>query len=223
MALDPRPSSRVNFRRSHCAYSSCNSSDSSNDGNELDYSSLVPSPTPTPTLLVSNLPALLFSQLHDLHPLFVPFGQIKDLQVVRKSPIGSISVIVDYGTALAAKEAKEALTGQCYANFQVETCYLRSESSVSYSHQNTKLCGFKNHNIFAAPDNSIVPSRRSLESGLLGPYHNAKSWRYSNGLDPPLPKVLAKHPIKPYVQEPISLPRCSPSSRKVQFFSPRSQ
>ncbi len=137
MALDLRPSSRVNFRRSHSTYSSA-SSNSSINGNGLDLSSLVPSSTPTSTVLVSNLPTLLFGQLHDLHPLFVPFGPVKELRVVENSPGGSTSALVVYATAVSAKDAKESLAGQCYANFRVETRY------VCTSHlQDVPSCGFK--------------------------------------------------------------------------------
>jgi hypothetical protein len=174
MALDLRPSSRVNFRRSHSTYSSANS-DSSINSNGLDLSSLVPSTTPTSTVLVSNLPTLLFGQLHDLHPLFVPFGPVKELRVIENSPSGSTTALVVYATAVSAKDAKESLAGQCYANFRVETCYVRS------SHlQDVPSCGFKaSKNTFS--DDPMEFGRHSLASGLVNAYYNAKTWQYLGG------------------------------------------
>lgn len=173
MALDLRPSSRVNFRRSHSTYSSANSNSSINS-NGPDLSSLVPSSTPTSTVLVSNLPTLLFGQLHDLHPLFVPFGPVKELRVVESSPGGTTSALVVYATAVSAKDAKESLAGQCYANFRVETCYVRS------SHlQDLPSCGFKtSKNTFS--DDPMELGRHSLASGLVNAYYNAKTWQYLN-------------------------------------------
>ena len=172
MALDPRPSSRVNFRRSHSTYSS--NSNSSINSNEPDLSSLVSNPTPTSTVLVSSLPTLLFGQLHDLYPLFVPFGPVKELRVIENFPDGSTSVLVVYATALAAKDAKESLAGQRYANFRVETCYVRSSSPVFHP-QNLPSCGFKTSNDILSDPTEFT--RHSLASGFVDIY-NAKTWQH---------------------------------------------
>ena len=177
MALDPRPSSRVNFRRSHSTYSS--NSNSSINSNEPDLSSLVSNPTPTSTVLVSNLPTLLFGQLHDLYPLFVPFGPVKELRVIENFPGGSASVLVVYATALAAKDAKESLAGQRYANLRVETCYVRSSSPVFHP-QNLPSCGFKTSNDTFS-DDPMEFTRRSLASGFVDTHYNAKTWQHLSG------------------------------------------
>ena len=172
MALDPRPSSRVNFRRSHSTYSS--NSNSSINSNEPDLSSLVSNPTPTSTVLVSSLPTLLFGQLHDLYPLFVPFGPVKELRVIENFPDGSTSVLVVYATAVAAKDAKESLAGQRYANLRVETCYVRSSSPVFHP-QNLPSCGFKTSNDILSDPTEFT--RHSLASGFVDIY-NAKTWQH---------------------------------------------
>ncbi|KAK2461212.1 hypothetical protein APHAL10511_006739 [Amanita phalloides] len=204
MALDPRPSSRVNFRR-HSTYSSANLSNTSLNGNELDSSSLVPSSTPTSTILVSNLPTLLFGQLPDLHPLFVPFGPIKDLQVIENLPGGSTSVIVIYATAAASKDAKECLAGQCYGNFRVEVCYVCSGSSNPQD-----SCGFKLSNKFTFADDSIDTFHRPPASGLVGAYYNAGAWQYLTSH----PESGAKHDVIQSAQMNCNLTRCSSSSTR---------
>jgi len=93
---------------------------------EIDPTSLVTSTLPTISLLVSNLPTLLFSQVQDLRPLFFPFGQIDKLEIVHISPLGSISVIVQYSTTTSAQEAKESLNGQLYGTFRIDARYVDS-------------------------------------------------------------------------------------------------
>lgn len=109
---------------------SADSSASSITSHENDLASLSPSPVATPTLLVTNLSSLLFSQLQDMHPLFYPFGRIKKLEIVDPSSPGSTSVVVEYASALIAQEAKETLHGQCYAGYQISARYVRSKSSL---------------------------------------------------------------------------------------------
>lgn len=210
MALDSRPSSRVNFRRNHYAHSPASSTDSSLDSNELDYSSLVSSAVPTSTLLVSNLPTLLFSQLQDLQPLFVPYGSLKDLRIVEKLPTGSTSVIVDYATAMAAKEAKESLTGQRYADYQVKTCYVRSDSPISYSLQKPSFPGFKNNILKYSEDPNEYSY--SLPSGPVG----HKSWQYLNDSQP---RIRAIHITQQHNQEQASSSRCGSISRWSSDFN----
>ncbi|KAL1754205.1 hypothetical protein FB107DRAFT_275968 [Schizophyllum commune] len=48
-----------------------------------DPSAYEPSLTSTTTILVTNLPSVLFSQAADLRPLLCPFGTIKNLQVIK--------------------------------------------------------------------------------------------------------------------------------------------
>lgn len=110
--------------------SSANSSTSSIGPNEKHLASLALSLVPTPTLLVTNLPTFLFSQLQDMHPLFYPFGHIEKLDVVETpSDDTSTSAIVEYGSAEVAQEAKETLDGQYYAGHQVTVRFVRTKSS----------------------------------------------------------------------------------------------
>ncbi|KAL1695189.1 hypothetical protein GGG16DRAFT_109291 [Schizophyllum commune] len=51
--------------------------------NVSDLSAYEPSLTSTTTILVTNLPSVLFSQAADLRPLLCPFGTIKNLQVIK--------------------------------------------------------------------------------------------------------------------------------------------
>ena len=96
------------------------------------HNSLVPSLTPTPTLLVMNLPVFLFSQTTDLHPLLLPFGKIHKLEILPviagQSP-GTLRVVVEYCSSSCAKEAKETIQGQYYSNCAVAVEFLASEST----------------------------------------------------------------------------------------------
>lgn len=96
---------------------------------DLDLGSYNTSMEPTPTLLVSKLPSILFSQTQDLEPLFYPYGPLEKLQVVGSGLNGTLSVLAQYLSSSAAQEAKEALHGQNYVNCQVEVQFLRLAAS----------------------------------------------------------------------------------------------
>ncbi|KAI0049217.1 hypothetical protein FA95DRAFT_1557164 [Auriscalpium vulgare] len=85
----------------------------------IDASNTFPA-TSCASVVVSNLPTLLFSQSSDLEPLFFPFGNIKKLDRMPPSPSdlvsGSFSVVVTYSTAASAQDAKDTLQGQVYGN-----------------------------------------------------------------------------------------------------------
>ncbi|RXW15315.1 hypothetical protein EST38_g10538 [Candolleomyces aberdarensis] len=81
-------------------------------------------PTTTTTILITNLPALLFSQIQDLHPLLCPFGKIERVQTVQIPNADTISAVVQYDSPEAALEAKTSLNGQRYDNVQVETHFV---------------------------------------------------------------------------------------------------
>ncbi|KJA13002.1 hypothetical protein HYPSUDRAFT_50059, partial [Hypholoma sublateritium FD-334 SS-4] len=100
------------------------SSDSS-EGHDADPASLTTSFMPTSSLLVTNLPTLLFSQVQDLHPLFFPFGPIDKLEIVQVSPLGTMSVLVQYSRASVAQEARDNLSGQVYGTHQIEARFVR--------------------------------------------------------------------------------------------------
>lgn len=127
MLLDSRPPQEgLSFKSPDDSdYSTANSSDSS-IGADQD---LTPSLTPTTTLVVTNLPLVLFSQAQDLRPLFFPFGRIQKLEILEKSAKGVLTVVVQYDTTSAAQEAKEGLQGQCYGELQIEAGFARQMSN----------------------------------------------------------------------------------------------
>jgi len=95
------------------------------DNLDPGFGSYTATPDPAATLLVSKLPVILFSQIHDLEPLFYPFGPLTKLQVAGMGLNGTLSVLVQYQSTSAAQEAKEALHGQTYVNNQIEVQFLR--------------------------------------------------------------------------------------------------
>jgi hypothetical protein len=93
---------------------------------------LPPSPLTTgglsSTLMITNLPTLLFSQSTDLQPLLCPFGDIKRLDILQATAVdiqaGKLAVVVEYASATSAKEAMTGLSGQVYAGFFVEAKFI---------------------------------------------------------------------------------------------------
>jgi hypothetical protein len=128
----PAPSERQRLATS-------DSSDSS-DSRDADPASLATSFVPSTSLLVTNLPTMLFSQVQDLHPLFLPFGHIEKLEIVQVSALGTMSVLVQYASVLIAQEAKECLGGQVYGTYQIDARYVRP-STAAASDENTVLAG----------------------------------------------------------------------------------
>lgn len=114
-----------------------NSSDSGDSG-DANPASLATTFVPTMSLLVTNLPTMLFSQVQDLQPLFVPFGQIEKLEIVQVSALGTMSAFVQYASVSIAQEAKDCLDGQIYGNYQIEARYVRPNTSAA-SDENTPL------------------------------------------------------------------------------------
>ncbi|KAH9478687.1 Protein elav [Psilocybe cubensis] len=103
--------------------------DSAAESSDVDHNSVTPVSMPTPSLLVSNIPTLLFSQAQDLQPLFLPFGHIEKLEIVHVSPAGTMSVLVQYSRASVAQEAKDSLSGQLYGNHCLEVRYVKPPAS----------------------------------------------------------------------------------------------
>lgn len=74
------------------------------------------------SIVVSNLPTLLFSQHSDIEPLFLPFGDVKKIEHLPTSPgsasaySGLFSVIVTYASPDSAREARDTLHGQVYGS-----------------------------------------------------------------------------------------------------------
>ena len=81
----------------------------------------LPGAQPYPTsIVVHNLPALLFARDSDLEPLFFPFGEVKEIRKqgpsAAQSRADTISVLVIYSSVTGAREAKVALHGQTYGD-----------------------------------------------------------------------------------------------------------
>ncbi|KAI8972847.1 hypothetical protein BD414DRAFT_212156 [Trametes punicea] len=84
------------------------------------------------SLMIKNLPAVLFSQLSDLHPLLGPYGDIKKLELL-PSPSGDrnyVSAIVEYASVTQATEAAHALNGQTYSSVPLNVEFLRASSTA---------------------------------------------------------------------------------------------
>jgi hypothetical protein len=128
MLLDSRSAPPISGNESGVCYPS-DTPDVVFDPVEADLGSYTASIEPTATLLVSKLPAILFSQTRDLEPLFYPYGSLKQLQIVGIGLNGTLSVLVQYHSTSVAQEAKDALHGQNYVNFQVEVQFLRSTTT----------------------------------------------------------------------------------------------
>jgi hypothetical protein len=161
---------------------------------------------PTSTLLVSNLPTLLFSQTVDLHPLLLPFGQIKMLNILG-SPMDSgiadkMSVIVEYATFYNAQDARETLRGQCYAGCTLNAEYVRTTSHAEFGPGAAYTNGFdkysensvSNLNPFAPPFFLEAPQLGSFVEHFA-PFHGS-------------PKVKNHHNLyaDPQYLSPYALP-----------------
>lgn len=201
MSLDSR-SSQTSLspviQQDNFEFSSANSSDTSLGSNNHDLASLSPSTIPTPTLLVTNLPTILFSQRQDLHPLLLPFGAINKLEIVEMSGGGDTTIMVQYESATIAQEAKEALQGQIYGRHQIEAAYVRSNTSAPLNVHNQD-CGSSQDvntiilngikpglNAFSAPFPSKSPRQPSsvlLESSKV--CYDPRNNQYTNDSEYP--------------------------------------
>jgi hypothetical protein len=82
---------------------------------------------PSSKLLVSNLPILLFAQASDLHPLFYPFGPIKEVKLMDYAMLGNgtTTALVEYVNVFDAQEAKDALQRQFYGTSRLEVRFIQ--------------------------------------------------------------------------------------------------
>ncbi|KII87853.1 hypothetical protein PLICRDRAFT_162712 [Plicaturopsis crispa FD-325 SS-3] len=186
---------------------SANPSDISAGAAQHDFSFSDTVPTASATLLVTNLPTLLFSQTLDLHPLFCPFGAIKRLEILDPSPqdaaSGKTSALVEFATATSAHDAKESLHRQVYLNAAVHVDYVHTASATAPALHGYGISSPRNAmpalNPFAPPfvydvmpsalcfpsqqkfGNNITNMGACLPSGLLGETH------YSSSFAPPPP------------------------------------
>ncbi|PPQ69678.1 hypothetical protein CVT24_001211 [Panaeolus cyanescens] len=119
-----------------CSSPKMNERACSSDGNDSTIysadgsSQMTESLLPTPSLVVTNLPTVVFSQASDLESLFLPFGAIEKLETVHVA-CGILTALVQYSSATIAKEAKENLSGQLWGNHQIEARFVTSPSANS--------------------------------------------------------------------------------------------
>lgn len=74
------------------------------------------------SIVVSNLPTVLFSQPSDIEPLLMPFGDVKKIERLpsvagsASAYSGLFSIMVTYASPESAREARDTLHGQVYGN-----------------------------------------------------------------------------------------------------------
>lgn len=177
---------------------------------------------PTSKLLVSNLSTMLFTQVSDLHPLFYPFGPIKDITILGSPSVGpmgtTITAMVEYMNVSSAQEAKETLQSQLYVGHPIEAYYICDVGARMRTRHSPFLSGpVVGHgkssdiglNPFATPFN--IGSRFST-SGQM--YSSRYSTARPSGLpgDAPLaPQPFPAH-MRPFISDAISRSSSATSS-----------
>ncbi|KAF8437981.1 hypothetical protein L210DRAFT_3545134 [Boletus edulis BED1] len=178
---------------------------------------------PTSKLMVSNLSTILFTQVSDLHPLFYPFGPIKDIKILGSSHVGpldtTITAMVEYVNVSNAQEAKEALQCQSYAGHPIKARYICDAGTPTHTQPSPFLSGSlfghgKSSDIglnpFAIPFN--VASRFSTASQICSPHYSAA---ISSGLPASdathVPQPFPAH-MQPYMTDSISRSSSATSS-----------
>lgn len=177
---------------------------------------------PTSKLLVSNLSTILFTQVSDLHPLFYPFGPVKDIKILRSSPVSpldtTVTAMVEYVNVSSAQEAKETLQLQSYAGHPIEAHYICDAGLPTHTNPSPFLSGSlfghgKSSDIglnpFAIPFN--IGSRFSTGGQI---YDSRYSATIPSGLpsDAPLaPQPFPAH-MRPYTMDAISRSSSATSS-----------
>ncbi|KAH7923449.1 hypothetical protein BV22DRAFT_1036301 [Leucogyrophana mollusca] len=181
--------------------------------NERNAIQWPPTMVPSSKLLVSNLPTLLFTQASDLHPLLYPFGPIKELKMLEPSSTetqaGTTSASVEYASPSSAREAKEALQGQLYADFPMDVQYVQDNfytagdgfvsgpgrSSSGYGKiSDTRLNPF-------APPFILGSHMKLLSSGFAGQVNDQHAGLLYNAMPPRGLPCDARHPLSP---QPLS-------------------
>ena len=156
---------------------------------------LAPQPA---SLLVTNLPAVLFSQLSDLYPLFGPFGDIKNLQILDSSVAaldrGDISVQVEYATFAQAHDAYAALSGQLYSAKPLEVEILcKPAGDVPLHTGNDLKTGLNPHAApFVAPTGLPADSLFAPASSLYSKSSQNFTAAHGNGLLAANPYALSQ-------------------------------
>ncbi|KAF8162453.1 hypothetical protein K438DRAFT_1985103 [Mycena galopus ATCC 62051] len=179
------------------------------------------SATPTSTLLLANLPSLLFESEDDLRGLICPFGTVKSLRIVHLpvSTPPSTAAIVQYASLTAAQDARRALDGESYAGCTVRVTYLKERETEPVSAPESPLpqtptfpaqLNFppSRPSSFAAVPRCALPIRKPMFDGrnvgnqifdgvAYGYGHSGRHWRGPQLLQqqfyvaPPLPQFPA--------------------------------
>ncbi|KAG6377349.1 hypothetical protein JVT61DRAFT_15143 [Boletus reticuloceps] len=177
---------------------------------------------PTSKLMVSNLSTILFTQISDLHPLFYPFGPIKDIKILGSSHVGpldtTITAMVEYVNVSNAQEAKEALQCQSYAGHPIKARYICDAGTPTHTKLSPFLSGSlfghgKSSDIglnpFAIPFN--VSSRFSTAGQICSPHYSAAIPSGLPASDTHVPQPFPAH-MQPYMTDSISRSSSATSS-----------
>uniref|UniRef100_A0A0W0FWD7 RRM domain-containing protein n=1 Tax=Moniliophthora roreri TaxID=221103 RepID=A0A0W0FWD7_MONRR len=175
---------------------------------------------PSTTLLVTNLPFILFSQTSDLEPLLHPFGDIKKLEMITlPSPQETTSALVEYVDIVSATEAKESLQGQCYANYRINAEYAclaasmpsPTPSAPEFNDYDGKYPSYNDRNGYNIKSSSIFQGPVRPHSAFAGPTPLAKrplqDISNSNYLPPHAPHYATHNvfPLKPSITRSSSV------------------
>ncbi|KIJ62174.1 hypothetical protein HYDPIDRAFT_182932 [Hydnomerulius pinastri MD-312] len=182
---------------------------------------------PTSKLLVSNLPTLLFTVVADLHPLFYPFGPIKDTKILGPSPNnsldGTVAAVVEYVNPSSAQEAKETLQFQSYAGYQIGVHYIydnmpmmdeRFVSLTTVPHTGYGKGSDTGLNPFAPPftiGSRFLPGNQMHEP-QYNVYHSSAIPSGMPSDTPVAPQPLPMH-LRPHVSDAISRSSSATSSK----------
>lgn len=191
------------------------------------------SSAPSAKLLVSNLPTLLFAQASDLHPLFYPFGPIKEVKLLDASMLGNgnTSALVEYADISYAQEAKDALQRQLYGSSYLEVQFIQDsihpvESSAAYAQSSVlPKTSDARLNPFATPFVLGTCNSPTLASGLSSVAHGSfvNDIYHQPGLPSDILQIpsFATHPaihhFRPCVADTISRSSSATNSRYVYY------
>ncbi|KAF7980536.1 hypothetical protein HWV62_37671 [Athelia sp. TMB] len=176
------------------------------------------------TILVKNLPTLLFSSVSDLDPLLRPFGSVSSIDFMTDSTSDGTSntAIVKFDSFEDAQEAKERLDGQVYAGLTLRLEHMSAMPSPATAQprdlplwafptrDNTPLASAKNKNLnplaapfvhehprgqLAAPGNHEAWSKPAFSSQLFNPFSPQLQYRqYSSSYVRPPQTTLCYDP-----------------------------
>lgn len=178
-----------------------------------DAQAEVHSPLCVPTLLVTNLPRILFSQPADLRPLFFPFGEVTHLKIVNDSTgsdQSNISVVVEYKTLAQAQDARDNISGQFYADQPVKAEFLLPAPGAPVDGDRNVWSPAKGDlktglNPYAPPflaqgTPSLDGFKMSFTSGYPGPVLNVSE---ANGGPSTLPTASSSYVSLPAFRSPV--------------------